>query len=1760
MKKSSVIAVFCMVLIVTLPLVVAQSQYSSSSQSLLPGYQPNEVAFFQQPSSLADLLGGAFSQALGTEQDLGEALVIYAATPDPPFIRASALEQQPLPIYIPLRATDFGSILGKVSEDPSQRDPFTGFTSLPPVKRMVVKLNRTNPFVNTIKYIPPESGFSKDNMGYLVVVLNRLRNETSLPTARSQQTSVFNNSLPQDVVPNLGADTPVIDLDLTAEIYLNLQESSLTNLGQRDLVLKPESENDFLKKSSKEENAFYNDRAYVRASAIGQDRVTLNVYNKDLLPLTFFSAPNAPAGSKVASVSLTTNQVSSPVRLGISSNPLQDSVVFKLNNVVLPANSVSYQLSTSSQTFEREANEGSFLYPGSHWQIISVKKNERDATAEQVRKQGFTLDSASRKKVEQAQPGDIKIVSYQVFLKNSATGESRSLEREVVTGSTFNFDFPPLDDATALALEEMYCPSALQKTANEDYGCAAVRSFKQVINDYPASAEAKSAYGQLVDVYDNDLISNPACKVIGKDQVLDEDKCSLFLDDMFSLAYYYASKVKVSNPVLLQKLRDGFGGKGGFEFLEDEGIGFQVKNVKIATNDDKGKFSLSVNRNPLVMLQVGNTIPNLVGTTTKGDLFKFIVRQINQNSVLVEKKKVADINLPVDEKSVSFGSLTLISGQNNVLLKKGEENQQDENVLLDIGSIEVNTRASISIIPGANRGLARSSFRVHIPIEPRPFPNLGETLKGHINATRKLVADLDSVITKMDTVVKSWKKLCIITFAFVTLKSSFLGGTTRTLARRGVAQVYKKDCATQVAATKFRSVDDCLASRTDELSKDVDANQKAIEAVQSQLSKETPDHLKMCGDVPFQEARLLGATIQDCQEYLRLKALKSEQTSDLLKIEADKSLTDLKFEQKKDLISQASKAYEDNKDKLPFKGDDAAQKGMQYYANLFEQEQQKKTPIREDVINVPSLIPNGKDTAIAILNPVFDPQTKQINPDSIKPTELKQITQLQFKIYDEGADEVVKQATVNCLQNVNSQVAAKNTPAYTLPCVQKRLNALNVPDPSGLYVNPVFIGAANQISADAAVASALSNYKDQLLVDQGSLAKKGALPKASLFKVYSSPIVPRGNELKSLDYAYLQEGATPGGLVAQYNPESGKTFCYPTGKNGEYILVLERYPENGRVRTFRAMNVGLNGVMECGGSGDDVLADKGDESTLNLPENAKLKNDYLSIVERAPTCKKDGDQAGFVFNTKGNKIPVVCSMKQSLLNAALSNPKCVDVMEPEDCKILFNVCDPVMCPASRCNLGGRYQVPDVIQSGIVGSLFLCAPNIKQGVVVPVCLTGVLAGLKNIKSLLESYADCLEANLKDGKNVGFCDYIRSVGVCELVWRESTSLLGIKGGVIDYLSDKVFSEPEGGAEYLTFQNSLQNVGSSFNYFTTEYSNTYVAALKGSSTAEVGSQICRLGVYGRLPTAGEVLDKLSEPEDPPQFFALLDEAPYTQTVGESPLALNVPASAKELSLYKVFYHIYAGTGYAQDQAVFAEPLNPATNQPNKAVTYSVVLRNREAGLPDVYMTSEGEFLQNQATIARGQYAQKTVQKVAVPGYNEVCIVLNGKEACGFGKVSSSFSLNYLNDRLVESDSKKKITSSEQCVPNVPTSGVALGSLATPEKYGVTSTGISRVCNPTPPTADLSRWADVGSCGKDKNGIDRGTCWLDKNSVRVQDLEAKKEINVALKQSGLAESEKSKVLSSEDSVKKLSELNTKRDSILAQLRAAVQRLAGAL
>jgi hypothetical protein len=247
--------------------------------------------------------------------------------------------------------------------------------------------------------------------------------------------------------------------------------------------------------------------------------------------------------------------------------------------------------------------------------------------------------------------------------------------------------------------------------------------------------------------------------------------------------------------------------------------------------------------------------------------------------------------------------------------------------------------------------------------------------------------------------------------------------------------------------------------------------------------------------------------------------------------------------------------------------------------------------------------------------------------------------------------------------------------------------------------------------------------------------------------------------------------------------EDGRPYCVPTS-NGNFIKILDFFSD-GSPKTIQEWNVGPDGRL-C--TGDDILLKH--QSILQSPsENTNYRR--LLVIANKFTKKKKGE----TISISGKRWQV--STNAASVTKQNRNPTCYDVMDPEDCKTLFGVCDPVLCPPSRFNLNGNWAVDNVVKTGIIGSLFLGLHNFElPKEPVPVCLTGISAGLKNIKSILEGYVKCLKVSYIKGKTVGICDKIRSVYTCEIIWKEALALLKVKGGIIKWLYDKIAGNSNNG----------------------------------------------------------------------------------------------------------------------------------------------------------------------------------------------------------------------------------------------------------------------------------------------------------------------------------------------------------------------------
>ncbi len=511
---------------------------------------------------------------------------------------------------------------------------------------------------------------------------------------------------------------------------------------------------------------------------------------------------------------------------------------------------------------------------------------------------------------------------------------------------------------------------------------------------------------------------------------------------------------------------------------------------------------------------------------------------------------------------------------------------------------------------------------------------------------------------------------------------------------------------------------------------------------------------------------------------------------------------------------------------------------------------------------------------------------------------------------------------------------------------------------------------------------------------------------------------------------------------------------------------IKAFQSSGRPTSFWICNVGADGEADffvTGFDDDDCQRfniDTGQAlnkfACLGEDETRRLVNRAISALNEAARKRQAGKAQGYNIEIEGQ------TMKVGAPAVDIPGTQCQDFMSPEDCKLLFNVCDPVICPNSRCDFGGTYHVADVIQSGIVGSVLLCLPNYKENILVPVCLSGIKAGIDGYLSILKSHRQCLQENLETGRHVGICDQITSVYMCEFFWRQAAPVANILlPKAIEYLYTGG-GVPRGGGEYLTVQSAWDNAQQSVNYFTQSYAVNSFEAFNLRSVDEAGTTFCRAFVSAKAPSSFE---SLIEPDSPPQFHAWFSSIPFSD--------VTVPATSQ----YKVFYHIFAGN--------------------DRGVYYSVYLKDPIE--TSFFQTSAIAPVEN-GFVARGEFRTNTRDFTAPSGYQQLCVRINDKEECGFKEVSSSFAVNYVRDKFVGDEiNRREIKTENECIagrtnpsallnPNIQE---AAQEAIDPAVY---NRGVVRICATRNPgeSTDPTRFVEVGYCDNE-----RVKCWLDSQSV---------------------------------------------------------------
>lgn len=924
----------------------------------------------------------------------------------------------------------------------------------------------------------------------------------------------------------------------------------------------------------------------------------------------------------------------------------------------------------------------------------------------------------------------------------------------------------------------------------------------------------------------------------------------------------------------------------------------------------------------------------------------------------LDKKKDYIFVEKIDVNSVSlvYHAVSNNGDRADSMIKLGEDETsvKQNRPQITVTDINVKSFAYVSLIPHVDTTKTEASFSFKIGIEKRAIQLSPDKTKDMIANLNKTIDSWENINKKLGNLVSAWKGVCFATSAVMMLKSFASGLDGKSMARQEVMKTYRTICSTD-PQYKGMSKTECYNKLSKNINADVDARAASIEKTNNLLKQYDQAHIISKGSLLESDVTNDSAVKQDMRNWIK------QNIGDPINIGTAENPQNVPVDSIDD--------YESLRELI-------AQKQSSGLSDAFKNDQQARinsllqpTYQRASAEAGYNLIRQSVPEAFGVSSPLTNGQT-------MVQYSGKSLTKAEMEKYLVDSDSGNKN-----LNNILSNFGSGNN---------QKMGAEVVPIGGKLYFVPLIASSKSDSSemVQRGVYEVESTGDGKLKI----INEVPQLPQAPRISFVNTGNNRCSNTYTSPKAKYYQ--STPDKALPAIVPFDTKNGWYAKtnqGIGGLGSATEKSYQASGAVSFFYICNVGADHLQET----SDDICQSFDINTYNNVKSFSgcptlTGNDVSSLAQKAQQAIRDAASQQGKSSIRVNGVNIDAELSAS--NEGLM--ECQDFMSPEDCMILFNVCDPVICPTSRCDLGGKYKVANVAQSGIIGSILLCLPNFKQGIMVPVCLTGIHAGIESLISILKSERDCLKKSLETGQHVGICDEITSIYLCEFFWREMAPLVNI---LIPKMIEASYGQGvRGGGEYMTVMNSWDTLQNNIAYFQGNYAKNSFDAYNLRSIETAGGTFCKAFIGTSVPN----IKTLLEPDSPSQFYAQFSEVVFTEA--------TVPATSQ----YKVYYHIYAGKDIGAQ--------------------YIVYLKNPPAS---GYYNQNQQVVVRSGYIARGEQDDQAIDFTAPAGYKELCVVINADEKCGFKSVSTDFAVNYIKDKYTEEQANKKdITKESECISGSP------------------------------------------------------------------------------------------------------------------------------
>jgi len=1527
----------------------------------------------------------------------------------PAVVRSDLLEEQDVSVYCQLSAIKLNPLadiesVSRISFSGNNSRYISGISFYPARAALGLSEGTNSPFLG--------------NIGYVAITLKKQKNESSMP----------------DFVSG----------NLTAKIQYDVK--SFFGSGRTAISLRELSEEEW--ESGYSRYGFWNKKGYLRAEYIGSNDATISVYNTDL--------------RKISSLTLGEGETSQEISIQ-GFDYCDGGLQLKLEELEFPATKARLKINEDVV----EVSEGEKFLDNK----CGIKKIESRGLSEKVvincreddKPRVFPLSIEPKIKLKigeqegEFSAGDFlykdskdpKKSVYLAYIGTKGTDESLS--------SLFVYLVSLPGEALRLTDEELSYVSDLSESlvANGYAGSEIIDSASKIVKSIFSSAEragrffAKGESYQRIDYSDNKG-SRVVKDAFGKsieisdfgefaDADLDEETLEYYLKavgdydkilDSYSEEEYNSlilgeealyGKIILSKNLEQKKVMADLCGEFRRKFPDSKKeISFCENNYRLS-NSEISYRSISINGKNVEISFEGIYEPSpkefsatVRGTSQNGESFEKVLLKNDVVYINREGDYMQLLSLNQDSAEIR------IKTGKSIATKKLEKNSQYPlgEYVFTLREINLKKLAKVSVVPRDAKG-SEANFNFRIEIEKRLNLTLApDMIQKKIDSLNKTIGTIEDISGFLNTSVTALQSACKYTGAILTAKNFIENlkgkGIARQYVMRGKNGWYEK-CTDLVSSGKFSSLEKCFLNNSDEIDKDV-ADYSAI------IKKRNEDIKQIESETLVAGKKFLEENVVNTDEFVKIysEQVKSS-VSELSEIQEPETGKTISISEIKELLS-----YEIGWKSGFYDLDDLKEIG--FYAERLR------------------LNPDDK-TAETRLYSLFS-DLKTASKDSLEKAKIAEELNIEPEdIVSLETEKNVRQLIYTGLKNseLKNPVSGTGIDGETSVAIVRLL-------PEG---RKYILALDDSKTKDLTVKRAGNNM--MVYTFEATPVQQSEIP-PELKNIYF-----RKYDANSYTNKYISSSGDTKPLLRYYEtePYKGMPAIVPFDlDNGWYAAMkqvlpvgnnVKTYDASGQVNSFYLCNVGENGIEEFySGIGDDDCEgiNRGTGQLYNQFPGITNKDEVARLINKAEQAIMESERK----YSQGVKEVVINGKSIKVGTPAFDIPdiQCQDLMSPKECQLLFNVCDPVICPSSRCNFGGVYPVKDVIQSGVIGSTLLCLPNwvaFGGDVYIPVCLTGIKAGIDGWISVLNSYRDCLQSNLNSGETIGICDETRSIYLCEFFWRQAEPLINI---AIPKIIEKVFgNNVRGGGEYLSVANAFEGAKKSADYFTQYYGKNIFESFKAEDTSETGTSICRNFVSAVVPQGAEIINSMSQPASPPQFHGRFDEIPFTD--------VTVPPT----SHYKVFYHIFAGK--------------------NSGAYYSVYLKSSPGS--SFYQDTSSQRAVDSGYVSAGSYVSNTEDFTAPSGYKELCINVNGQEECGFKEVSTSFAIEYIRDAYVSGEaSRTDIKTEEECISDY-------------------TRGILRICatgNPGTGTdayadGENSKWIDVGHCGNEKL-----RCWLDTDSVK--------------------------------------------------------------